>query len=102
MKVQAEIEAKVRSALEPAHLTVVNESHQHNVPENSETHFKLTCVSSEFEGMMKVKRHQQIYGILANELNSGVHALALHLYTPTEWDKVTATPASPQCLGGSK
>jgi BolA protein len=39
---------------------------------------------------------------LAAELQSGVHALALHTYLPDEWKKQHSVPSSPNCLGGSK
>ncbi|GAA5170951.1 MULTISPECIES: BolA family protein [Halomonadaceae] len=101
MNVQARIEDKLRS-LEPVHLTVENESHMHSVPANSETHFKVTLVSERFAGLMPVKRHQQIYATLADELSGPVHALALHLYTPAEWQaRGNARPDSPNCRGGS-
>lgn len=100
MRIQAIIEDKLQ-ALEPTFLTVENESHRHNVPENSETHFKVTLVSSRFEGMMPVKRHQQIYALLADELAGPVHALALHPYTASEWAaRGEARPDSPNCRGG--
>jgi BolA family transcriptional regulator, general stress-responsive regulator len=100
MRIQAAIEAKLQ-ALEPHHLTVENESHRHNVPADSETHFKVTLVSPRFAGMMPVKRHQQIYALLADELAGPVHALALHPYTPEEWAaRGEARPDSPDCRGG--
>lgn len=102
MKTQAAIEAKLQ-ALEPSHLTVENESHRHNVPADSETHFKVTLVSSRFKGMMPVKRHQQVYAALADELAGPVHALALHLYTPNEWEASgQSRPDSPDCRGGGR
>lgn len=101
MNVQARIEDKL-SSLEPVHLTVENESHRHNVPADSETHFKVTLVSERFDGLMPVKRHQRIYATLADELSGPVHALALHLYTPAEWQaRGNARPDSPNCRGGS-
>ncbi|SFU60050.1 BolA family protein [Halomonas korlensis] len=100
MRIQAIIEDKLQ-ALEPTFMTVENESHRHNVPANSETHFKVTLVSSRFEGMMPVKRHQQIYALLADELAGPVHALALHPYTAAEWAaRGEARPNSPNCRGG--
>ncbi|MCE7766679.1 BolA family transcriptional regulator, partial [Pseudomonas putida] len=36
------------------------------------------------------------------ELMSQFHALALHTYTPQEWQKIGVAPASPTCAGGSK
>lgn len=102
MSIQATIEEKLQ-ALAPAFLAVENESHRHAVPPNSETHFKVTLVSERLEGLMPVKRHQQVYALLANELAGPVHALALHLYTPAEWQASgQSRPDSPDCRGGSK
>lgn len=101
MTTQQTIEQKLSASLLPVHLEVINESHQHNVPVNSETHFKVICAASVFSELNRVKRHQQVYSILADELSAGVHALALHLYTPEEWDAGKGAPASPQCMGGS-
>jgi BolA protein len=97
---QSVIESKL-TVLNPAFLEVLNESHKHSVPKNSETHFKVTIVSEQFEGTRAVKRHQMVYGVLAEELQPGkVHALAIHAYTPTEWQG--QSPDSPNCMGGSK
>lgn len=102
MIVQAGIEEKLQ-AINPVVIEVLNESHMHSVPPNSETHFKVTLVSDVFDGIRKVQRHQKIYGILADELAGPVHALALHLYTGAEWQaRQKSAPDSPDCLGGSK
>ncbi|HSH49287.1 MAG TPA: BolA/IbaG family iron-sulfur metabolism protein [Halomonas sp.] len=99
MKVQTLLEEKLQ-ALEPVYLQVENESHRHAVPANSETHFKVTLVSSHFEGVLPVKRHQQIYALVADEMAGPVHALALHPFTPAEWEKRGGTrPDSPNCRG---
>jgi BolA protein len=40
---------------------------------------------------------------LRKEFESGLHALALHTWTPDEWfEKGGNAPDSPQCMGGSK
>lgn len=95
--IEASIQKKLQSAYSPHHLAVDNESHMHSVPENSETHFKVVLVSGVFDGVSKVKRHQQVYATLADELQGPVHALALHLYTVQEWDSRQSAPDSPQC-----
>lgn len=101
--IQSAIEQKLADGFHASHLAVENESHMHSVPPNSETHFKVTLVSDDFAGKNRVKRHQAIYSTLGSELQGGVHALALHLYTPEEWEaRHEVSPASPQCLGGSK
>lgn len=103
MVVQQEIQQVLEATFQPTSLEVVNESHMHSVPPNSETHFKVVLVSGSFEGMRKVARHQQVYGALSAQLEGPVHALALHIYTPAEWvERQQAAPDSPDCLGGSK
>jgi BolA protein len=102
MIVQQSIEQKLQS-FNPAQLSVENESHMHAVPANSETHFKVTLVTEDFNGLRLLQRHRKINQLLADELAGPVHALALHTYTPAEWEqKHGVAPASPNCLGGSK
>lgn len=98
MSVLSSIEQKL-AALAPQHLKVENESHKHSVPKNSETHFRVEIVSSEFENVRAVKRHQMVYGLLQEELAGPVHALAIHAFAPAEWQG--SAPDSPDCRGGS-
>lgn len=101
--VQHTIETKLHAELQPSLLEVVNESHMHNVPPNSETHFKVVVVSDAFTGKRSVARHQLVYKTLSEEVAGPVHALAIHTYTNDEWQQSgSASPNSPQCLGGSK
>lgn len=103
MLVQDIIEKNLKTDFEPEVLQVINESHMHSVPANSETHFKVTLVSSAFDTLRKVQRHQKVYATLKDELDGPVHALALHLYTREEWmARQQQSPDSPNCLGGSK
>ena len=103
MTVQQDIELQLAQDFVPEFLDVANESHQHSVPANSETHFKVVLVSQRFEGLRKVARHQQVYAALAAQLAGPVHALALHTYTIAEWQaRQEAAPESPECHGGSK
>ncbi|MFQ6021794.1 MAG: BolA family protein [Acidiferrobacterales bacterium] len=103
MTTQVTIEKKLNDRLAPVHLEVINESYMHNVPAGSESHFKVTVVSDEFEGKMLVARHRLINEILAEQLSGPVHALALHTLTPNEWfEKADKSPDSPPCHGGSK
>lgn len=102
MTIQNDIETKLQDNFKPSHLHVVNESHMHSVPENSETHFKVVIATEVFDGVRKVARHQKIYKVLSDELAGEVHALALHTYTPQEWQAQQQAPDSPNCMGGSK
>ena len=99
--IKDEINTALQVAFAPQTLRVENESFRHNVPEGSETHFKVTLVSEAFSGQRSVKRHQSVYAVLKEWLAGPVHALALHTYTPDEWDQVATIPASPDCRGGT-
>ena len=98
---QNKIENKLQS-LEPIFVELVNESHNHSVPKNSETHFKLLLVSEFFQGLNRVQRQRKIYDLLSDELKNGVHALTMRLLTPEEYSKEQAAFVSPNCHGGSK
>jgi BolA protein len=103
MPVQQVIEQRLRDQFAPMHLEVDNESHMHNVPEGSESHFRVVLVTDQFEGKPLVQRHRAVNGALAEQLQGSIHALALHTMTPEEWfAKGGAAPASPPCEGGSK
>lgn len=101
MSIQASIEKKLTESLSPTHLEVVNDSGHHNVPDGSESHFKVVLVSDRFEGLPMLRRHRMVYGILADELAGSVHALALHTYTEAQWRELASgAPDSPLCRGG--
>lgn len=96
------IEQTLQSQLNPDFLEVLDESHRHSVPDNAQTHFKVTAVSSRFDGLSLIKRHRLVNGMLSDEFSTGLHALSLHLKTPTEWGAQASVAASPACRGGSK
>lgn len=103
MIVQTEIEKKLAETFSPLHLEVINESNNHNVPEGSESHFKVVVVSPEFSGKNLLARHRMINAALADELKNSIHALAIHTYTEEEWQETSGgAPMSPPCLGGGK
>ena len=88
-------------ALEPVHLEILNESDNHNVPVNSETHFKVIIVSNYFADQSLVQRHRTINKLLADQLAGPIHALSMHTHTRDEWhEKGGTVPDSPPCLGG--
>lgn len=98
------IEQRLGSELNAMHLEVTDESHMHNVPAGAESHFKVLVVSEAFDGERLVGRHRRINALLTDEFTDGMHALAIHAWTPREWfDKGGgAAPESPPCQGGSK
>ncbi|MFA0995904.1 MULTISPECIES: BolA family protein [Pseudomonas syringae group] len=96
MTTQNRIESAL-ALLQPQHLQVLDESHMHS--RGQQTHYKAVLVSDQFQGLNSVKRHQKVYATLG-ALMGEFHALALHTYTPDEWAKTGAAPASPTCAGG--
>jgi BolA protein len=96
------ITEKLRSELSPSVLEVENESHGHNVPKGSETHFRVVIVAPAFEGKTAVARHKLVYAALGDELRSGLHALAITARTPSEWNAAPIPNDSPLCHGGEK
>lgn len=99
MTIEQTIRDKVEQSYSPQEVIILNESHMHAGPA-ANSHFNLTVVSDAFEGKRPVARHQMIYKILAEELAGEVHALALHLFTPEEWqDAGKESEKSPNCKG---
>ena len=100
MRVQHQIEQRIRRSLAPEFLRIVNESSKHRVPDDAETHFDVTIVSDHFADTSLLERHRQIQKLLTDELAGPVHALSLHTYTSGEWQQSRETSAFPACAGG--
>jgi len=84
------ITEKLTQAFTPESLRVVDESHQHEGHAGhrpgGQTHFRVYIVSEAFRGKSRIERHRMINGMLAGELQGGVHALAIHAHAPGEED----------------
>ena len=103
MRTQDKITQPLEKDFSPLHLEVVDESHTHNVPEDAQSHFKVTLVTDKFDGLTLIKRHRAVNTSLDGEIRASIHALALHTMTPEEWfAKGGQSPDSPPCLGGDK
>ncbi len=48
-------------------------------------HFFATIVSSEFEGLSRVRRHQRVYSALGDRMHAQIHALSMKTLTPGEF-----------------
>ncbi|WFE90416.1 BolA family transcriptional regulator [Roseibium porphyridii] len=88
---------KLHAAFSPSFLNVIDESDKHKGHggwrEGGETHFRVQIASAAFEGMNRVARHRAINDLLAQELESGVHALALEIRSDSEPDPRAARVA---------
>ena len=103
MVVEETIENKLKTSLLPSFLKVMNESYMHQVPEHSETHFKVIIVSTEFSGKSRIARQQLVNKILADEIKGPVHALSMQTHTPDEWEKKGKFVLdSPLCIANKK
>lgn len=48
--------------------------------------FEATVVSSAFEDLTTIKRHQYVYRTINEQITSGIlHAVTIKTYTPEEW-----------------
>jgi acid stress-induced BolA-like protein IbaG/YrbA len=74
----ADVQRFIAEALPCEHLEV----------EGDGRHFFATIVSRQFEGKLRVARHQQVYTALGDKMREQVHALSMKTLTPAEWARV--------------
>jgi BolA family transcriptional regulator, general stress-responsive regulator len=88
MSVAATIRQRLEQALRPTRLDIVDESHLHAghsaQARAGESHFRVLVVSPEFAGKSRLARHRLVNELLADQLATKVHALAIHAYAPGE------------------
>lgn len=88
MTVAQTIRDKLRQALDPSHLEVVDDSGRHaghaGARPGGESHFNVVVVSDRFAGLGRVARQRLVYDLLRDELAGPVHALSVITRTPAE------------------
>jgi len=88
MRVARAIENKLSKELTPARLEIEDDSARHHghagARPEGESHFNVTVVSAKFEGMSRIERQRLVYSLLAEEMKTDIHALALTTLTPAE------------------
>jgi BolA protein len=88
MSVAESMRQKLEREFRPALLEIVDESHLHaghaGARAGGESHFAVEIVSEAFAGLSRIARHRRVHEVLAEELNGGVHALAISARTPLE------------------
>lgn len=88
MSVREEIERRLREALAPEKLAIVDESARHaghaGARPEGETHFRVTVVSAAFAGLPRLERQRRVHRLLADLLRERIHALALVCRAPGE------------------
>jgi BolA protein len=96
------IDTALRADFPGASLDVQDESRMHS--KGTETHFRVSIVSSKFQGQSLVARHQAVYKSLTDAgIMSKVHAVGISARTPDEQAKSPTPIKSPPCTNfGSK
>jgi acid stress-induced BolA-like protein IbaG/YrbA len=78
-----QLESIIRGGMPCQHLTV----------EGDGRHWYAVVVSERFEGLSKIKRHQQVYATMGARMHTDeVHALSMKTFTPAEWALQAAQP----------
>jgi BolA protein len=82
-----QIEQRLRAALQPLRLDIVDESAQHAGHAGARDgggHFDVTIVASRFSGKSLLQRHRLVYDALGETMRGDIHALSIHAFTPEE------------------
>ena len=82
-----QIERRLRAALQPLRLDIVDESAKHAGHAGARDgggHFDVTIVASQFSGKSLLQRHRLVYDALGETMRGNIHALSIHAFTPEE------------------
>ena len=86
MSIIKSLEKKLEKAFDPDHLEIVNESHLHaghqpGFDGTGESHIRIRITSRQFDGVSRIERHRKINALLVDELERGLHAVAIEANT---------------------
>ncbi len=80
-----QIETRLREALTPRELTVIDDSESHRghagYQDGGESHFNVRIRAAAFEGKSRIARHRMVHSALGPELVAAIHALSMDLDT---------------------
>ena len=78
-----QIETRLREALAPRELTVIDDSESHRghggYQEGGESHFHVIVRAEAFAGQSRIARHRMVHKALGPELVAAIHALSMDL-----------------------
>ena len=83
----ARIEERLRAALDPVDLEVIDDSHLHAGhagTADGRGHFTVLVVSERFRGVPVVRRHRLVYEAVGDMMTTDVHALSIQALAPGE------------------
>jgi BolA family transcriptional regulator, general stress-responsive regulator len=81
------IRERIEAGLEPRELDIIDDSHLHAGhagARDGRGHFRVRIVSGRFEGVPTLRRHQLVYGCLAEMMRTDIHALSITALTPEQ------------------
>jgi BolA protein len=86
--VAAEIDRRLRAALDPTHLAVINDSEKHRghggYDGSGESHFTVEIEAPAFSGMSRLGRQRAVNAALGELMRERIHALAIRARAPGE------------------
>ena len=86
--VAAEIEQRLRDALAPTRLAVINDSEKHRghagYDGSGESHFTVEVEAPAFAGKSRLERQRAVNAALGDLLRDRIHALAIRTSAPGE------------------
>jgi BolA protein len=86
--VAAEIDRRLRAALDPTHLAVINDSEKHRghggYDGSGESHFTIEIEAPAFAGMSRLGRQRAVNAALGDLMRERIHALAIRARAPGE------------------
>jgi len=89
MDTRSHIEQKLRDALQPTEIDVLDQSAEHAGHAGAARgggHFRVLIVTDAFEGLSPVQRQRRVYEILAEEMKTAIHALSMTCLSRSEYE----------------
>ena len=77
-----EIKTKIKKKFNPDQLLLIDNSHLHSKHksfDSSKFHLKIIIKSKELKKKNKIEAHKEIFSILAEEMQSKIHALEIEI-----------------------
>ena len=76
------IEKRIQSAFTPAHLEVIDDSHEHVGHIGSQDgagHYTIIIRSDSFDELTRIQAHRKIYDVLSDLIPVEIHALKIKI-----------------------
>ena len=83
MKIADQIAERLRAALSPEVLEVVDDSERHRghagYQEGGQSHFNVRIKAGALDGLSRLERHRAVHAAIGPELIGRIHALSLEI-----------------------